>query len=169
MDSAVQQVRDSFAISTKVFDQISRSGAFHQLIRRKVVAEDTGLCEIKDIKGQIMGLPLSKDGVFGQALKTKLKERAETTKQMKELLPEISVDKNKRDYGNKRKFSQTHQYTPSASTYVPQYSAQRGNNIRPQRQSNYGHKPTYNTSRPQPAATDFKPLGDFRIPKMQRK
>ena len=45
LDQAVQNVRDIFAISTKSLDQMCRSGAFHQLIRRKATVADTGLHE----------------------------------------------------------------------------------------------------------------------------
>ena len=42
LDQAVQNVRDIYAISTKSLDQMCRSGAFHQLIRRKATVADTG-------------------------------------------------------------------------------------------------------------------------------
>ena len=50
LDLAVQNVRDIFAISTKSLDQMCRSGAFHQLIRRKATVADTGLHEFKDLQ-----------------------------------------------------------------------------------------------------------------------
>ena len=40
LDDAVQNVRDSFAMLTKSLDQITRTGAFHYLSRRKATIAD---------------------------------------------------------------------------------------------------------------------------------
>ena len=54
LDRTIQSIRDIFAMSTKSLDQIARSGAFHHLIRRKAVMEDTGLSEIKELKNSLV-------------------------------------------------------------------------------------------------------------------
>ena len=48
LDSMTQTVRDSFSMSSKVLDQIGRTGAFHHFIRRKATINDMGLDSIKD-------------------------------------------------------------------------------------------------------------------------
>ena len=49
IDSAIQSIRDIFAMSTKALDQVGRSGAFHHIIRRKAAASDSGLNSLKDV------------------------------------------------------------------------------------------------------------------------
>lgn len=75
-----QQVRNIFDMSTKFLDQVSRSGAFNHLIRRKAAMEDTGLEAIKDLSPLLTDLPLTSTGVFGQGLEQTLKERTEKSK-----------------------------------------------------------------------------------------
>ena len=110
LDKTVQLVRDIFAMSTKSLDQAARTGAFHHLVRRKAVMEDTGLSEIKELKNPLIALPLSNSGVFGETFEQTLKDRVEKNKQLKELLPELHVNKsfpgkrkgNTGDWPNKR-------------------------------------------------------------------
>ena len=88
IDSAIQCVRDIFAMSTKSLDQMARSGAFHHLIRRRAAMADTGLQDVRDVKDHIFRLPFSHEGVFGSGLEKKLKERKELNNQLSDLLPE---------------------------------------------------------------------------------
>ncbi|XP_045185076.2 uncharacterized protein LOC123543076 isoform X1 [Mercenaria mercenaria] len=90
VDSAVQNVRDLFAITSKTLDQIGRSGALHHLIRRKSALYDTGLSEYKDYASTVMSLPLASDGIFGSEFDQKLKSKQEVSKQLSDLLPNIS-------------------------------------------------------------------------------
>lgn len=94
LDLAVQTVRDVFAMSTKTLDQIGRSGAYHHIIRRKATIVDMGLENIKDVAKQADLLPLTADGVMGSSFETKLKDRKEKNKEMKDLIPEIETKKN---------------------------------------------------------------------------
>ncbi|CAG2211423.1 unnamed protein product [Mytilus edulis] len=103
MDRAVQQVRDIFAMSTKSVDQVARAGAFHHLIRRKLVMEDTGLNDIKELKISLISLPLSSSGVFGDKFEQTLKDRIEKDKQLKELLPELHIGNKPGSFLGKRK------------------------------------------------------------------
>ncbi|CAG2251467.1 unnamed protein product [Mytilus edulis] len=103
MDRAVQQVRDIFAMSTKSVDQVARAGAFHHLIRRKLVMEDTGLNDIKELKNSLISLPLSSSGVFGDKFEQTLKDRIEKDKQLKELLPELHIGNKPTSFLGKRK------------------------------------------------------------------
>ena len=57
IDSAIQNVRDIFALSTKCLDQTSRTGAFHHMIRRRATMYDTGLSDLKDYANTIITLP----------------------------------------------------------------------------------------------------------------
>lgn len=93
IDSITQIVRDAFAISTKSLDQGARAGAFHHLIRRRATMYDTGLSEYRNYTSSIMKLPLSADGVFGAQFEKNLKEKKELNKQLKDVLPEISVNR----------------------------------------------------------------------------
>lgn len=100
LDEAVQNVRDIFAMSTKSLDQMSRTGAFHHLIRRKATIADSGLHEFKDLQKTALTSPLSGEGIFGTEFEKKLKDRQEKDKQLSELMPEM----NKKFY-SKRKSS----------------------------------------------------------------
>ena len=73
VDSAIQSVRDIFAMSAKALDQVGRAGAFHHIIPRK--AADTGLNNLKDVQAKVLYLPLTGDGVFGKGLEENLKKR----------------------------------------------------------------------------------------------
>jgi hypothetical protein len=88
IDSAIQCVRDIFAMSTKSLDQTARTGAFHHLIRRRAAMADTGLQDVRDLKDHLFKLPFSHEGVFGSGLEQKLKERKELNSQLSDLLPE---------------------------------------------------------------------------------
>ncbi|CAC5403693.1 unnamed protein product [Mytilus coruscus] len=61
LDSAIQNVRDIFALSTKSLDQTARTGAFHHMIRRRATMYDTGLNELRDYANTIVTLPLTVD------------------------------------------------------------------------------------------------------------
>lgn len=89
IDSAIQCVRDIFAMNTKSLDQFGRTGAIHHLVRRKATMADTGLTDSKDLRNQIWQLPLTHEGVLGAGLEQKLKERVEINKQISDLLPEV--------------------------------------------------------------------------------
>ena len=106
LDEAVQNVRDIFAMSTKSLDQMSRTGAFHHLIRRKATIADSGLHEFKDLQKTALTSPLSGEGIFGVEFEKKLKDRQEKDKQLSELMPEMS----------KRFFSKTKGSFPSESS-----------------------------------------------------
>lgn len=90
LDEAVQNVRDIFAMSTKSLDQMSRTGAFHHLIRRKATIADSGLHEFKDLQKTALTSTLSGEGMFGVEFEKKLKDRQEKDKQLSELMPEMS-------------------------------------------------------------------------------
>lgn len=157
IDSAIQLVRDSFAISTKTLDQIGRSGAFHHLVRRKCAELDSGLSDLKAFTGQLNSLPLTSDGVFGKELENKLKDRADQTKRLKDLIPDFERPKSTGNF--KRKSS----YTPSESWS----KKPRMDYTKTQPQRNESYKPPQ--QRRQPEATITKPLSNFRIPKTNRK
>ncbi|VDH94104.1 Hypothetical predicted protein [Mytilus galloprovincialis] len=93
LDKSIQLVRDIFAMSTKSLGQVARAGAFHHLIRRKATLEDTGLNDIKELKHPLVSLPLTKSGVIGDNMEQTLKDRVDKNKQLKELLPELHVNK----------------------------------------------------------------------------
>ena len=93
LDLAIQTVRDIFALSTKTLDQISRTGAFHHLVRRRATMHDTGLSDYKNYASAIMKLPLTSEGVFGSQFDKDLRDKKELNKQLSEVLPEISVNK----------------------------------------------------------------------------
>ena len=89
LDEAIQNVRDLFAMSTKSLDQLSRTGAFFHLVRRKATVADTGLHEFKDLQKVALTAPLSGEGIFGTDFEKKVKDRQEKDKQLSELMPEI--------------------------------------------------------------------------------
>ncbi|KAH3829086.1 hypothetical protein DPMN_131074 [Dreissena polymorpha] len=93
-ETIVQKVKDVFAISTKVLDQLGRTGAFHHIARRAVAMTDTGLYEQYD-NLQFSNLPLSGDGVFGPGLEHLLKARKEKKKQVDDLIPDVRRPKQK--------------------------------------------------------------------------
>ena len=78
-------------MSSKVLDQIGRTGAFHHFIRRKALIIDMGLDNIKTVARHADSLPLTGDGVLGIDFENKLKERKEKNKEYKDLIPEVSV------------------------------------------------------------------------------
>ncbi|CAG2247894.1 unnamed protein product [Mytilus edulis] len=107
IDLLVQMVKDIFAMSVKSMDQTARTGAFHHLIRRKATLLDTGLEDITELNDKFLSLKLSSDGVLGKDFEEKLKNRSETNKQIKDLLPELTQDTNgpkvaKNDFSNFR-------------------------------------------------------------------
>ncbi|XP_045165906.2 uncharacterized protein LOC123529589 [Mercenaria mercenaria] len=97
---AVQQVKDIYAMSARLLDQVGRTGAFHHISRRAVAMTDTGLYEQHDSL-EFSNLPLTGDGVFGVELEALLKSRKEKKKQVDDLIPDVQ----KKDL--KRKFSGT--------------------------------------------------------------
>ncbi|CAC5409976.1 unnamed protein product [Mytilus coruscus] len=62
LDSAIQNVRDIFTLSTKCLDQTARRGAFHHMVRSRATMYDTGLNELRDYANSILTLPLTADG-----------------------------------------------------------------------------------------------------------
>lgn len=99
IDKAVQTVRDLFSMSNKALDQSGRTGAYHQMIRRKAAITDTGLNTLKDVQSKVLHLPLTHDGVFGKGLESVLKHRKEQKDQLNDLVPEFSASKSyKRKY-----------------------------------------------------------------------
>ena len=117
LDLAIQTVRDIFALSTKTLDQISRTGAFHHLVRRRATMHDTGLSDYKNYASAIMKLPLTSEGVFGSQFDKDLRDKKELNKQLSEVLPEISV--------NKRYQSNTGTYKRKSSYTAPEPSAKK--------------------------------------------
>ncbi|VDI37683.1 Hypothetical predicted protein [Mytilus galloprovincialis] len=93
LDKSIQLVRDIFAMSTKSLDQVARAGAFHHLIRRKSYFRGHSLNDIKELKHPLVSLPLTKSGVIGDNMEQTLKDRVDKNKQLKELLPELHVNK----------------------------------------------------------------------------
>ena len=71
IDSAIQSVRDIFAMSTKALDQVGRGGAFHHIVRRKAAVSDTGLNNLRDVQAKVLYLPLTGEGVFGKGLEAR--------------------------------------------------------------------------------------------------
>lgn len=158
LDSAIQCVRDIFAMSTKSLDQVARSGAFHHMIRRRTAMEDTSLHELKEIKNQIWNLPLSSEGVFGSGLEKTLKDRQEKNKQMTELLSEVDKNNNR-----KRSIPSTVSFAPEPQWKKPKYEDKR-----PRTQSStnaHQNRTPQNTGRPQKfGKTNNKPatVSSFR-------
>lgn len=71
-------------------DQLSRTGAFFHLIRRKATVADTGLHDFKDLQKAAWTSTLSGECIFGKDFEKKLKDRQEKDKQLSELMPEMS-------------------------------------------------------------------------------
>ena len=92
LDAAAQTVRDIFAMSTKVLNQLGRTGAYNHFIRRKATIMDKGVDSIKDVAKYADSLPLTGDGVLGKDFENKLKERKEKNKEFKDLVPEFKRD-----------------------------------------------------------------------------
>ena len=114
---ATQHIKDIFAMSTKGLDQISRSGAFHHIVRRTVAMTDTALCDLSDSK-DYSNLPLTGEGVFGSGLETLLKSRKEKKKQLDEMLPELKKKDRKRRLSPDRPLDPKRLYnTESLSTH----------------------------------------------------
>ena len=61
----------------------------------------TGLADINDVAKHVASLQSYSDGVVGAGLETKLKERNERIKQIKELLPEFTRPANSHSYKRK--------------------------------------------------------------------
>jgi len=93
-EAARTQVKDVFAMSTKVLDQLGRTGALHHINRRTVAMTDTGLYEQHD-NWEFSNLPLSGEGVFGPDLEPLLKARKEKRKQVEDLIPDVQKPKRK--------------------------------------------------------------------------
>ena len=91
--TAAQHILDIFAMSTKSLDQISRSGAFHSIVRRTVAMTDTALCDVSDSKDFFK--ILTGEGVFGSGLETLLKSCIKK-KKIDEMLPELELWKKDR-------------------------------------------------------------------------
>ena len=106
-DKAIQQVRDTFAMSTKCLDQLGRTGAFHHILRRQMCMTDTTLFQLEDSR-DIADLPLTGDGVFGEKLESCLKSRKEKNKTLDDLLPDLGR------FDRKRKINSSDKTGPSA-------------------------------------------------------
>ena len=99
-ESYCQVAKDMFAMSTKALDQSGCTGAFFHLVRRKAAAQDSGLVTLNEIKDKTQYLPLTGEGVFGEALNNCLEKCKEQKEQRNDLLPELARDrKRKTDYG----------------------------------------------------------------------
>ena len=105
IDSAIQSVRDIFAMFTKALDQVGRAGAFHHIVRRKAAASDTGLNNLRDVQAKVLYLPLSGEGVFGKGLEGNLQKRKEQKEQLSDLVPDFAQARS--DSGRKRKLLTT--------------------------------------------------------------
>ncbi|CAC5396318.1 unnamed protein product [Mytilus coruscus] len=108
IDLLVQMVKDIFDMSVKAMDQTARTGAFHHLIRRRATLLDTGLEDITELNDKFLSLKLSSDGVLGKDFEEKLKNRSETYKQIKYLLPELNRKSTASTSGFKRKSTVIH-------------------------------------------------------------
>ena len=117
LDSAIQSVRDIFAMTTKALDHVGRLGAFHHIIRREAAASDTGLNNLRDIQAKVLYLPLTGDGVFGKGLEANLKKRKEQKDQLSDLVPELADSRTtdnsrkRKSYDNKTSWSNKRQRT----------------------------------------------------------
>ena len=163
IDKAIQTVRDLFDMSSKAMDQLGRVGAFHHVIRRKVVCSDTGLGSLKDIQAKVTGLPLTGLGVFGKGLEETLKNRKEQKDQLFDLIPELSEKGHKRKFTNKQDTSTGKR---QKSSYQVSHSQPRSNY---NNSSGRSRSDNYTETKPRPkdgVAGDFsaKPP-TFRIPK----
>ena len=98
-DTVCQTVKDLFAMSTKSLDQAGRTGAYLHLIRRRAAGEDSGLANVKELNSKCQYLPLTDDGLFGQAFESCLEKRKEQKDQLNDLLPEfVNKDSRKRRF-----------------------------------------------------------------------
>ena len=109
-------------MSTKVLDHVGWTGAFHHIIRRKAVASDTGLNNLKKVQAKVMYLPLSRNGEC-------LKRHKEQKEQLSDLVPDFLDSKT--DSSRKRKASvdntnswnskRSHYDSSSKSSFKPRY------------------------------------------------
>ncbi|CAC5406989.1 unnamed protein product [Mytilus coruscus] len=74
----------------KDIDPMSRTGAFHRMVRRRATMYDTSL-DLKDYANSVMSLPLTSEGVFGSQFDEKLKEKTERNKHFAECLPDLKM------------------------------------------------------------------------------
>ena len=133
IDEAVQNVRDIFTMATKSLDQMSRSGAFHHLIRPKATVADTGLHEFNDLQNAALTASLSGEGAFGPAFENK--DGQVKDKQLSDLMPEFG----KTSYGKRN-----HPY-PSESSSQKNARQYEDSYNKPYRSSKYSsgfRKPT---------------------------
>ena len=157
IDKSVQTVSYLFDMSSKALDQIGRSGAYHHIIRHEAVVADTGLDTLKDIHVKVLDLPL-RQGVFGQGLEDKLKDRKEKKDQLSDLVPELFYNKKRSWSGsyekqNKRQKTSTfvNKSSTSASNFKSGYNRTSVSTFQP--------KKPYNKEKSEPA------VPPFRIPK----
>ena len=102
IDSAIQSVRDIYAMSTKALDQVGLAGPFHHIVRRKAAASDTVLNNLRDVQAKVLYLQLSGEGVFGNGLEGNLQKRKEQKEQLSDLVPDFAQARS--DGSRKRKF-----------------------------------------------------------------
>ena len=82
LDSLTQTVRDSFAMSSKVLDQLGRTCicAYHHFVRCNATMVVIGVNNIEKIAKHVVQLPLVGNGVLGKEFE-KLKDRKEKNKE----------------------------------------------------------------------------------------
>ncbi|VDI49373.1 Hypothetical predicted protein [Mytilus galloprovincialis] len=89
-----EEYRASFPVSDKSADilNLPKLDDITQtlLCKRHGPNADTGLEDITELNDKFLSLKLSSDGVLGKDFEEKLKNRSETNKQIKDLLPELT-------------------------------------------------------------------------------
>jgi len=88
------------------------------MIRRKATIADTGLESLKDISAKV--LDLSGDGVFGNSLEAKLKNRKEQKDQLSDLVQEL-FDNKKRKWQSFSIFERPEKRQKVGTTYAPRH------------------------------------------------
>lgn len=114
--------KNTFSISSQVLDQLGRTSAFHNIMRRSVAMRDAGLYD-KHGHLELTNLRLTVEKVFGPNLQILLKSCKKKRKQLEYLLPNVqkSVKRNYPAYsdGVKKRttYKARHQDKPSATSY----------------------------------------------------
>ena len=122
---------------TKSLDKMSRAGAFHHLILRKVTSADTGLHDFNDLKKTVANALFSSDEIFGPKFERKLKEKHEKDRQLSGLMPE-------KMFSDKRK--QTFQYKPYYNRLSSTGNGYSGSCRKPSRRGSYSSQYNRGTS-----------------------
>ena len=110
-------VKDWFAISSIVLDQLGRVGAFYHVARRDVTMCNAGLFKNHDSM-EFSNLPLSDKGLFCLEHELLLKGRKKIKKQVDELTPDVRRHKRKlsSDYNPNNRYGYESFNKPAAST-----------------------------------------------------